>query len=60
MIRSTGRAGATASPAGQSTAAVRTLGLPLLHVHLFRYAGEDSFSANNLYRCRCGVVRHGL
>ena len=32
----------------------------LMHVHRFRWAGEDPLSPHNLYRCRCGQVRHGL
>jgi hypothetical protein len=38
----------------------RLLGIPLPHVHHFRYAGDDAFSASSLYRCRCGVVKPGL
>ncbi|MCU1616640.1 MAG: hypothetical protein JWO98_4180 [Frankiales bacterium] len=30
------------------------------HVHWFRWGGEDPFGPHNLYRCRCGMVRHGL
>ena len=38
----------------------RLLGVPLPHVHRYRYAGDDAFSASSLYRCRCGVVKPGL
>ncbi|TFV53693.1 hypothetical protein [Blastococcus sp. TF02A-35] len=31
-----------------------------LHVHWFRWSGEDAFSGSSLYTCRCGQVRPGL
>lgn len=52
--------GATPKPAPGERAPRRTLLGIALHVHRFRFAGEDPFGAHNLYRCRCGVVRPGL
>jgi hypothetical protein len=31
-----------------------------LHVHWFRWAGEEPFGNGSHYRCRCGVVRSGF
>jgi hypothetical protein len=30
---------------------------PRLHVHWFRWVGDDAFGGGSLYACRCGVVR---
>lgn len=35
-------------------------GSRMLHLHWFRWAGEDRSSPHNLYACRCGVVRPGF
>ncbi|WP_104523544.1 hypothetical protein [Blastococcus atacamensis] len=32
----------------------------VLHVHWFRWTGEDAFSGSSLYTCRCGQVRASL
>jgi hypothetical protein len=31
-----------------------------LHVHWFRWYGEDPYGNGSLFRCRCGVVRPGF
>lgn len=31
-----------------------------LHVHWFRWRGEDPFGGSSLYACRCGQVRPGI
>lgn len=31
-----------------------------LHVHWFRWSGEDAFSGSSLYACRCGQARSSL
>ena len=50
-----------ATPAISGTqSGVRLAGTLVRHLHWFRYAGDDAFSASSLYRCRCGVVKHGL
>lgn len=47
-----------AAPPPAAAPARRRTGL--LHLHRFRWHGEDPFSGNNLYACRCGRVRPGL
>ncbi|MGY1604668.1 hypothetical protein [Geodermatophilus sp. SYSU D00815] len=37
----------------------RRRGAPL-HVHWFRWSGDDAFGPSSLYACRCGAVRPGL
>ena len=60
VLSSSTRALEQRSPARIDRPDARLLGVPLPHVHRFRYAGDDAFSAHSLYRCRCGVVKHGL
>jgi hypothetical protein len=50
----------TRTPHGERAATGLLLGVRLPHVHRFRYAGDDPFSAHSLYRCRCGVVKPAL
>src|SRR3954447_12130401 len=39
---------------------VAALPRPRVHVHWFRWSGDDPFSGSSLYTCRCGVVRPSL
>ncbi|WP_147251776.1 hypothetical protein [Blastococcus sp. TF02-8] len=60
----TGDAGETRNdrPALRSVPApARELKRPsALHLHWFRWSGEDAFSGSSLYTCRCGQARSSL